>query len=294
MTETYIYTADGWRSLDTGLPLDTSRNVPGWGTPSFEDTFEGTALDTSKWRINDRSTFGNLSYDWGNIQAGQVEVSGGLLHMKVTQRAAPFIGGDGRERWWDTPYIDTRVAGLHSALYGRWEIRCQNNTPVGTSRGIWPAFWLRNGSTGEVDVMEEWGSPSDRTDYRKGYSQSTFHESTNGGMRKAGFWLESEANKADGKVRGPNADGFRTFTFERTPEYAAFYHDGTLAVKITPASHPWVWGPTFDSPFHMRLQVQMGDAYWTKAPVPGPLTMADSALLVDYVRFWDYKAGGEA
>lgn len=289
--ELYRQTMDGWQSMKSGLYVGGDLAViPEWGTPSWRDEFNGNALDTELWRVNDRSTFGNLSYDWGNISKDQVTVSDGYLRMAVTQRDSPIVGSDGRARWWDVPYIDTRAAGLHSAIYGRWEIRCRNNTPVGTSRGLWPAFWLRNGSVGEIDIMEEWGTPSDRPgSYRAGYSQFTLHESTNGGFAKAGFWVESEANKSDGTTRGPNADGFHTWAFERTPEYAAIYHDGTLAVRVTPDSHPWAWGPNFNSPWHMRLQVQLGDSYWTQAPVPSSLTVADTEFLVEYVRFWDWK-----
>ncbi|NKG21122.1 glycoside hydrolase family 16 protein [Paeniglutamicibacter terrestris] len=292
MTETFHYASDGWRSFDGGRIVGTQDvgYVEGWGFPSFQDNFEGNELDTDAWRVNDRSTFGNLSYDWGNIQAGQVSVSGGYLRMAVTQRATPY-SADGRDRWWDTPYIDTRGAGMHSALYGRWEIRCKNNTPVGTSRGIWPAFWLRNSSVGEIDLMEEWGTPVDTarvSSYKSGYSQFTFHESTNGGLAKAGYWTETEANKVDGTTRPANAGAFHVWTFERTPNYAALFHDGTQAVRVTPASHPWIWGPNHQQPWHMRLQVQMGDAYWTQAPVPSAQTQANSEFLVDYIRFWDY------
>lgn len=291
--EPYKRVPGGWKSLQTGLLVPDGATdpayVPGWGLPSWRDEFDGTTLDPLKWRINDASTFGNLSYDWGNIKSGQVTVSGGNLVLSVTQRATPVTGGDGRARWFDTPYVDTRGAGMHSALYGRWEIRVKNNTPVGTSRGIWPAFWLRNASVGEIDIMEEWGTPSDRpTLYRDGYSQFTLHENTNGGAAKSGYWTESQANAADGTTRGPNAAGFQVWSFERTPTYLSLSHNGTEAVRETPASLPWAWGPNFQDPFHMRLQVQMGDSYWTQAPVPSAQTVANSAMLVDYVRFWTY------
>jgi len=290
--EPHIKTASGWKSLLTGslvTPQDPAF-VEGWGLPSFRDEFEGTSLDTTKWRVNDRSTFGNLSYDYGNISSSQVSVSGGYLRMAVTQREAPFMDGS-KERWWDTPYIDTRGAGMHTALYGRWEIRCKNNTPVGSSRGIWPAFWLRNSSVGEIDIMEEWGTPVDtnrQAEYRAGYSQFTFHESTNGGLAKAGYWTESQANAKDGTTRPANALGFHRWTFTRTPAYASLEHDGTEAVRVTPTSHPWIWGANHQQPWHMRVQVQMGDAYWNTNLVPNANTMPNSEWLVDYIRFWDY------
>src|SRR5699024_3193018 len=105
---------------------------------------------------------------------------------------------------------------------------------------------------------------------------------------KAGYWTESQANAADGQTRPANSLAFHVWTFERTPAYARLYKDGVQAVNVTPASHPWIWGSTFDSPWHMRVQVQMGDSYWNTNLQPSADTMPNSEWLVDYIRFWDY------
>lgn len=268
--------------------------VEGWGYPSWRDEFAGTSVDTTKWTVRDRSTHGNLSYDQGVISSDAVTVADGMLRIRVTELPEPEQSG-GQTRWWQTGYLDT--INKHTAQYGRWEFRAKLPTTAGNSRGLWPAFWLRNGNVGEIDILESWGDPPVRQRSSNLTETSTFtvHQSTNGGGAKAGYTYEH--NAFPGEAPYNSASEFRTWAVEYTPDYLKAYLDGELAVHIVPSGElvtgqsrnfSWVWGSTFASPWNIRLNYQVGDPYWSPNISPSNLTVVPSDYLVDYVRFWDY------
>lgn len=276
----------------------TAGYEPGWGLPAWQDEFDGSSVDTSKWTVRDRSTHGNLSYDQGVISRDAVSVSNGALRIRATQLPEAEVSG-GQTRWWRTGYLDT--IGKQESQYGRWEFRAKLPTTSDDSRGVWPAFWLRNGDVGEIDIMESWGDPPtrSRSDSLTETSTVTLHESTNGGGRNLGTTYEHAA--FPGQAPYDSASRWRTWTVEYTPEHFKAYLDGVLAVHIVPTGElvrglerdfSWVWGPTFaEDPWAMRLNLQMGDPYWAPNISPSDLTVMPADFLVDYVRFWEVPDG---
>lgn len=284
---TYMAETDGqWHRYlrDPLPPTDDPGWALGWGLPAWRDEFDGPTIDTDLWTIRD-DTY--LSYDWGNIHAENAEIVAGELRLRISQLGVPVTTGDGRERWWDTAYLDT--IGKLEERYGRWEMRAKIPTTAGDSQGVWPAFWLRNGDSGEIDIMESWGDPPKRPRNANLTETSTFtiHESTSGGGAKAAWTYE---HTVLGAPPYDTASGYHTWTVELTPTYLRAYFDGLLAVEVTPTTHPWVWGTTFDSPWNIRLNTQMGDPYWTTNPTPSALTVAPADYLIDYVRYWALPA----
>ncbi len=119
-------------------------------TVVFEDDFDGSSLDRSKWRVITGGTgWGNRELQYFKDSPQNIEVSSGTLKLKA--RKENF---DGRE--WTAARITT--AGLHSFKYGKIEARIK--VPVGP--GLWPAFWMLGDSffrnswpiCGEIDIME--------------------------------------------------------------------------------------------------------------------------------------------
>ncbi|GAA1155824.1 hypothetical protein GCM10009583_27450 [Ornithinicoccus hortensis] len=271
--------------------------LPGWGAPAWQDEFEGTQVDTAKWYVRDQTY---LSYDYGYIVDDAVSVADGKLRIRVDELDTPIVKGD-RTRHWSTGYLDS--IGLHEADYGRWEIRAKIPTTEGNSRGVWPAFWLRNvGNVGEIDVLEAWGDPPIQHDNPNltETSRFTLHESTNGGMRTKGWYYEHQLWPGQAPYDTAST-GYHTWAVEYTPDYLKAYLDGQLAAHVVPdgelisgtsADYSWVWGPTFvNEPWAMRLNVQMGDDYSTPGLQPNPYSEVPADFLVDYVRFWDYTSG---
>ena len=250
-------------------PPATAGYREGWGEPVFRDEFTS---GLGKWNVRDNDS---LSYDKARIKAANVKVSDGLLHIEGKRQTV-----DGRD--FTSGYIDS--IGKFEQQYGRWEIRAKIPTTPGDSRGIWPAFWLRNSGVGEVDIMEAWGDPFDEPT-KIGTSYFTAHESTNGGGQKTSWNWE---NKAGTTVN--SSEGFHTWAIEYTPTELKGYFDDKLVMTTTKAENPWLWGANFQSKFNMRLNLQIGSNYHGHPIGPDYKdTKSYSDFQIDYVRAWGYK-----
>jgi len=77
------------------LPFSTFAQPPGngWGSPVFQDDFNGNSLNSSKWRVKNNN--GNGAGE-GQFKANMVSVANGILTIKnnlVSQGAAGRRGG---------------------------------------------------------------------------------------------------------------------------------------------------------------------------------------------------------
>lgn len=111
----------------------------------FEDNFNGSCLDTSKWKVN---------YPWGNTHthnhdayciAEQVTVQNGKL--VITAEYSPNYNGTGYN------YISGVIttSGKFNTQYGYIEGRFKQ----APGQGTWPAFWtLQSGWPPEIDIFE--------------------------------------------------------------------------------------------------------------------------------------------
>jgi beta-glucanase (GH16 family) len=133
---------------DPGAPPSSS--LP-WNL-SFDDEFDGTSLDQSKW---------STCYDWSCTNAGTPElewyqsenVSVGNGVAQLTARAQPAGG---------KPFTSGMIQsnGHFDFLYGYAEARVL--LPAGV--GLWPAFWMIPADHSwppEIDVMEFNGGEPD-------------------------------------------------------------------------------------------------------------------------------------
>lgn len=246
----------------------TSANLPGWGEPDFRDEFSS---GTQQWNVRDNES---LSYDVARIKAANVTVSGGLLHITGKRETV----GD---RDFTTGYLDS--IGKYEQQFGRWEMRAKIPTTPGDSRGIWPAFWLRNSGVGELDIMEAWGDPFTNPT-RIGTSTLTIHESTNGTGASKGWNWEALA----GTTVNSSAD-FHTWAVEYTPTELKGFFDGKQVLTATKAQYPWLWGPNFQSAFNMRLNLHIGSPYHGYPIGPDYTdTKMPADYQIDYVRAWKY------
>lgn len=309
MTVPYYTSPDGlWRARgrDPLPPLGDSGYVPGWGFPVWRDEFTGPSIDLSKWTVRDHSTHGSLSYDWGYIRSANAQIVDGALRLRTSKRTTP-INASGRIRNWDTAYLDTM--GKFEQTFGRWEMRAKLPTLAEVSQGVWPAFWLRNGDVGEIDIMESWGDkPKNRSRNVNltETSTATLHQSTNGGGQSYGTTYEHRVNGGGGLRPYSTARGYHTWALEFTPNYLRFLFDGVITADIRRDGdrHPiaganatrdfsWVWGSTFMDPWAIRLNAQMGDPYWSSDtdPATGALTASMPAdFTIAHIRAWALPA----
>jgi beta-glucanase (GH16 family) len=236
----------------------------------WADDFSGTSVDQRRWRVRDGES---LSYDQARIQAGNVTVGGGVLAIQARRQ-------DAAGRPFTTGYLDT--IGRYARRWGRWEIRAKLPTQVGSSRGLWPAFWLRAERTpGEIDVVEAWGEPTVRPGYRSGSYQWTVHQDTTsppGSQRRSGW-----GTPAGGP---PVADAFHLYAVDWSPDCVVFSLDHHVVGVVTRIDAPWLTS-SLASPVNMRLNLQVGQSYWGFAdPDDRRSTALPAAMLVDYVRVY--------
>ena len=102
---------------------------------TFEDEFDGTELDLTKWERCPEWERSDLNNQWDDSMSrldGEGNLIIGIDYNKKTDR---FISGA------------VRTKGLFEQTYGYYEIRCTLNT----MQGWWTAFWLMGESVGSEE-----------------------------------------------------------------------------------------------------------------------------------------------
>ncbi|NNE08865.1 MAG: glycoside hydrolase family 16 protein, partial [Gemmatimonadetes bacterium] len=236
----------------------------------WEDEFNGTEVDTSRWEFQTGDGCSIGLCGWGNnelqyYRSQNATVSGGLL--TITAREESFGGKD---------YTSSRLRTKNRGdwTYGRFEMRAK--LPIG--QGIWPAFWMLStneeygtwAATGEIDIMEYIGSEPDKVfgtlHYGAAFPGNVFSGND--------FFLNS----------GTFNDTFHTFAIEWDPDEIRWYVDGA---QYAAQNEWWSTGGPFAAPFdvdfHLLLNLAVG------GNLPGPpdgSTVFPQEFVIDYVRVY--------
>ncbi|MEP6985967.1 MAG: glycoside hydrolase family 16 protein, partial [Chloroflexota bacterium] len=182
----------------------------GW-TMIFDDEFDGSTLDTSKWNTCfhwatdynfNYCRAGNDELQW--YQPDDVSVQNGLLRLKAEKR-----------QLYGANYTSGMVASNNkfNYLYGYAEARVR----VPKGKGLWPAFWTLpkdNTWPPEIDIMEVLGD-------RPTVAYTTLH------------W--GADNSSSGKVyNGPDFSAdFHTFAADWEPGLVVWTIDGVEVFRMT-------------------------------------------------------------
>jgi len=252
-------------------PPITSSAPPASPTPSpvssgptgyhlvFSDDFD--SLNAAKWNVRN-NTWANNEESIDTSRPQNVFLSDGTLTIRAIKQTYTAYG---TTRQYTSGYLDT--IGKESWQYGRIEMRAK----LPTAQGLWPAFWLRNDvGLGELDIMEAIGGMNNK-------SVQTVHQSTNGGMGKAGH--------EDTLPSGSNAD-WHVYAVDREPCFMNWYVDNRLVFSVTQSQLSWL-DPTFNSPMNIRLNLQVGGSMPSYYQLPVGATPTDqSDYVIDYVRVY--------
>ena len=207
----------------------------------FTDEFNGDSLDASTWVT---LTPWSTRHDPGEHETfnpWDVAVQGGELHL-ISDRD---IGGE-----YDSGTVTSLPRPQFS--YGYFEIRAR--LPKG--QGIWPAFWLTNDTTLEIDAFEVLGN-------QPTLAYMTLHE--NG------------PQVYQGTFDGPDfSAGYHTFAVDWQPTYVRWYIDGVQRAGYEHAMP--------SDPVWICLDTAVG-GLWTG--LPDATTVFPQTFDVDYVRVWD-------
>jgi beta-glucanase (GH16 family) len=248
----------------------------GWKL-TWQDEFDGTSLDPSKWVYAEGGGgWGNNELQTYTSRSQNVAVENG--HLVITALRENHTGTDAIAREYTSGRI--RTQGKFSQTYGKFEARMK--LPYG--QGIWPAFWMLGDdieqvgwpACGEIDIMENIGR-----------EPSTVHGTLHGPGYSGAKSIGGAHQLAGGKRF---ADDFHVFAVEWEPKEIRWYVDGKLFKTLKPTDLPagskWV----FDHPHHMLLNLAVGGRWPGN---PDTTTEFPQRLTVDYVRVYQ-RAGNQA
>jgi beta-glucanase (GH16 family) len=235
----------------------------------WSDDFDGGAIDRTKWNLRNNE---GRDIDLGcNTNSPKNSfVGGGNLTIRALRETAVCSS---QTRQYTQGYLDT--IGKHSWTYGRFEMRAKSPNKPESSKGLWPAFWLRpeDGGNGEIDVTELPGG-------KDLYTKST-----------AGIFYDYSPVKQDVRLAVPAGgypgDGFHTYTTEWNADSLKWYIDGKLLWTRDRNTTSW-YDKVFHKPYNIRLNFQVGG--WLGNPDAATAFPAD--FVVDYVKVYQLSSGG--
>jgi beta-glucanase (GH16 family) len=244
-------------------------------TCSFVDDFDGTALDSTKWIVQDTVKTGFRSEQTCFTATDRnVRVSDGELQLVTQDEGAPFNCKNAFGDFW-TRYTGGMIGtkGKFSQTYGKFEVRAK--FPAITASGIHGGFWMlpianRYGAwplSGEIDVAEWWSADTTLSLPSLHYKSRDYNADSGWGCRVT------------------DASLFHTYTVEWMPTSFTFSIDGADCFTRTPTPDGVLVAPApFDQPFSMILNMQAGMPTGTNKvtlATPFPATYE-----VDYVKAW--------
>jgi len=243
---------------------------------SFDDEFTGTALDLTKWTVQQTAIGGYTTGSPGNHvcyvnSKNNVNVAGGYLSLVVRKEARPVVCGA-----LSSTFTGGTVStyGHFSQTYGRFEVRAR--FPSATVAGLQEALWLwpvnasRYGpepTSGEIDFAEAYSlHPTLMVPY--------IHYTP----RQIDYNITSTSCTI-------SIGAFHTYTLVWSTTTMSIAVDGRTCLNDTwtPAA-PLVSPAPFNQPFFLVLTQGLGmngNAYNPVKPAPMP-----AITTVDYARIW--------
>ena len=245
----------------------------GYWSCSFNDDFEGTALDPAKWLAVASSFSGMTSGNKDCYPDGTtgLEVGSGVLELTSTRNLTPFVCRSPFGAFTSTSTAAAVVTkGRFSQTYGRFAFRAKFPARVvGSHSALWlyPDEHIYGGwpKSGEIDVAEWWGGRPANVYPSAHYAGEVAPTSTG---------LNCPVPTA--------SSAFHTYAVEWTPTAMRFEYDGKLCFTHSWKATGMTGSAPFDKPFYLVLTQVWGGALWN---MPSGDTTS-STLTVDWVRAW--------
>ena len=295
-------------AADTVQPTPETVRAQGYNKVSFQDEFDGTSLDTSKW-----------GYQYGCFDPAQrsqaqytdspdnVAVHDG--HLSLTARYSPMkTKWDGSQvprtcKNGDTTYDAPFTSGMITTktkdgkvLYAApgTGFYAEARVKLPTARSSWSAFWgtgTKGGwpANGEIDIFESKG-------YDPSFLMSNIHTPRAGNPKKT--------QQHQGAMHGDTASSqteWHTYGLLKTADAIEFYFDGQMTHRVKMSDIKGESNPFADPDNNLVLKLNhmVGGSYLAKHDNWSDKTYVDatkyisdyegagSEMLVDYVRVWE-------
>ena len=245
----------------------------------WEDDFNGTDLDLSKW-MHEYGTGSQYNmWGWGNgekqyYQAQNTTLSNGIATIEVKEEPGGIIDSWGATSYYSSSKISTK--GIFDFRYGKVEARMKTID----GQGFWPAFWMlpTNGSwpcDGEIDIMEQWGG-----NYFTNGTTGAAHLGTCPYSQSSHFYQNFSTYISSGSY----ADEFHTYSVIWKEDTITWFVDDNEIFSIDPSSY-WSVPSQHDWPFNSNQWYIMINLAITQGG-PNANTVFPNQIQVDYVRVY--------
>jgi beta-glucanase (GH16 family) len=251
--------------------------IPGNWTCSFDDEFNDNSLDTQNWVVQQTANSGFVTGS-GSAEAcyvdspNNVSVSGGYLHLTITQSTTPFTCSDPAGSF-STEYSAGMAStdDLFNQTYGAFEVNAE--LPPSVVTGLQETLWLypQNLTYGAWPASGE-------IDFAEFYSEFASLDVPFIHYDPASLDL------GDTSDCPMNPSTFNTYGVDWQPGSIKIYVNGVECLDDTPdPASPLSSPEPFDQPFFIALTQAIGAG--TNAPLDG-VTSFPATTLIDWVRAW--------
>jgi beta-glucanase (GH16 family) len=260
------------KGAETKRSFYRARRISNQWTLVWNDEFEGSTIDRSKW-INDVNANGggNNEFQYYTDESENSRIENGLLIIEA--RKESYQGLDGSKEY-TSARLNTKFRG--NWKYGKIEARAR--MPIG--QGLWPAIWMlpaKNiygswASSGEIDIVEI-----------VGHEPSTVH----GTIHYGGRWPFNTSTGTEFELEsGTVEDAFHTYAIEWKEGEISWSVDSYVYQTLTSWSSEGAPFPApFDQPFYLIVNLAVG-GNWPGGP--DSTTPFPARMEIDYVRVYQW------
>lgn len=297
-----------WAADASVAPTPETVRAQGYNKVSFQDEFDGTSLDTSKWGYQ-YGCFDPAQHSQAQYTDSPDNVAVHDGHLSLTARYSPTkTKWDGSQvprtckngdTTYDAPFtsgmITTKTKDgkvLYAAPGTGFYAEARIKLPAG--RSSWSAFWgtgTKGGwpANGEIDIFESKG-------YDPSFLMSNIHTPRAGNPKKT--------QQHQGAMHGDTASSqteWHTYGLLKTADAIEFYFDGQMTHRVKMSDIKGESNPFADPDNNLVLKLNhmVGGSYLAKHDNWSDKTYVDatkyisdyegagSEMLVDYVRVWE-------
>lgn len=297
-----------WAADASVAPTPETVRAQGYNKVSFQDEFDGTSLDTSKWGYQ-YGCFDPAQHSQAQYTDSPDNVAVHDGHLSLTARYLPTkTKWDGSQvprtckngdTTYDAPFtsgmITTKTKDgkvLYAAPGTGFYAEARVKLPAG--RSSWAAFWgtgTKGGwpANGEIDIFESKG-------YDPSFLMSNIHTPRAGNPKKT--------QQHQGAMHGDTASSqteWHTYGLLKTADAIEFYFDGQMTHRVKMSDIKGESNPFADPDNNLVLKLNhmVGGSYLAKHDNWSDKTYVDatkyisdyegagSEMLVDYVRVWE-------
>jgi beta-glucanase (GH16 family) len=243
--------------------------VEGEWTPTFDEEFDGPAIDTSKWNI-----YGGNYWDHNQSHFSKDNVILGDGVVKLRFEKKPGHHNDDpkqHESEYATGYLDT--FGKFTQRYGYFEARMK----LPTTPGLWPAFWMmpdRGAGAKNRGSTSEGGMEFDIMEHLTCWGPNRY----NIAMHWDGYGKSHKSIGTDTIYVQPDRDGFITAGLLWTPGLLVYYGNGHEVAR---------WENPRVSNVKGDLMFTLPTGGWDNNELDEDRLPGD--FVIDYVRVWQRK-----